>query len=225
MSCCRTGGLLWLLVSILPALAQTSPSEQEPVFRDIPDTPGLPRVLLIGDSISMGYTVPVRELLAGKANVHRVPDNAGPTIYGLPRLDEWLGSGDWSVIHFNFGLHDLKQQDGGHQVEVSQYGTNLRRIVDRLRRTHAHLIWASTTPVPPGRLSPPRKTDDVPIYNAAAALIMAENGVEVNDLYSLVLPHLAEWQLPQNVHFKPEGYEALASQVAARIERALPGAK
>src|SRR5512137_2492523 len=43
----------------------------EPAFAPVSDDPKLPRVLLIGDSISIGYTLPVRKLLAGKANVHR----------------------------------------------------------------------------------------------------------------------------------------------------------
>lgn len=46
-----------------------------PAYREIKDAPGLPRVLLIGDSISIGYTEPVRMELAGKANVHRIPTN------------------------------------------------------------------------------------------------------------------------------------------------------
>src|SRR5712692_6887545 len=80
---------------------------------DVPDVPGLPRVLLIGDSISIGYTVPTRHLLTGKANVHRIPANGGPTTNGLANLDAWLGHGKWDVIHFNWGLHDLKTGEGG----------------------------------------------------------------------------------------------------------------
>ena len=83
--------------------------------------PGLPRVLLIGDSISIGYTLPTRELLDGKANVHRIPTNGGPTTRGLEQLDRWLGDSRWDVIHFNFGLHDLKRADAkGTLVDVSQ---------------------------------------------------------------------------------------------------------
>jgi hypothetical protein len=67
---------------------------------------GLPRVLLIGDSISMGYTLDVRELLKGKANVHRIPTNGGPTTNGLKNIKAWLGDSKWDVIHFNWGLHD-----------------------------------------------------------------------------------------------------------------------
>ena len=74
----------------------------------IEDQPGLPRVLLIGDSISIGYTIPVRNLLKGKVNVHRIPTNGGPTIKGLNQIEAWIGKKKWDVIHFNWGLHDLK---------------------------------------------------------------------------------------------------------------------
>ncbi len=84
---------------------------RNPAFALVTDDPKLPRVLLIGDSISIGYTVPVRELLAGQANVHRPLTNCGPTTRGLEQLDGWLGEEKWDVIHFNFGLHDLKYID------------------------------------------------------------------------------------------------------------------
>jgi hypothetical protein len=95
--------------------AGVNPREQEnPILKalvPIEDVPGLPRVLLIGDSISMSYTLPVRELLEGKANVQHPPENCENTALGLKQLDSWLGTKKWDVIHFNFGLHDLKHQD------------------------------------------------------------------------------------------------------------------
>jgi len=90
------------------AAPKSKKSAPNPAFTKIEDVPGLPRVLLIGDSISIGYTVPVRDLLKGKANVHRIPVNGGPTLNGLKHLDAWLGTSRWDVIHFNWGLHDLK---------------------------------------------------------------------------------------------------------------------
>src|SRR5687768_8371749 len=78
-----------------------------PSLVPVDEQPGLPRVLLIGDSISMGYTIPVRDLLKGQANVLRPMTNCGPTIRGIESLDSWLGNKKWDVIHFNFGLHDL----------------------------------------------------------------------------------------------------------------------
>ena len=91
------------------AKKKTPPARKpNPAMAKVEDVPGLPRVLLIGDSISIGYTVPVRELLEGKANVHRPLTNCGPTSKGVAEIEEWLGDGKWDVIHFNWGLHDLK---------------------------------------------------------------------------------------------------------------------
>ena len=59
------------------------PRRPNPAMEKITDNPKLPRVLLIGDSISIGYTISVRKLLADKANVHRPPTNCGPTIGGI----------------------------------------------------------------------------------------------------------------------------------------------
>ena len=93
----------------------------------VEDDPALPRVLLIGDSISIGYSTPVRKFLAGKANVHRVPGNGGPSSNGVFMIDSWLGDKRWDVIHFNFGLHDLKRlSDGKQQVSPEAYERYLR---------------------------------------------------------------------------------------------------
>jgi acyl-CoA thioesterase-1 len=195
-----------------------APAKVNPAFAKVRDDPALPRVLLIGDSISIGYTVATRQLLRGKVNVHRIPTNGGPTTRGVESLDEWLGDGKWDVIHFNWGLHDLKfMPDGKQQVPIADYEKNLRELVRRLRATGAKLIWASTTPVPEGRLNPPRKNADVQAYNAVAARVMKEYGVVIDDLYAFALPRLADIQLPVNVHFSPEGSQVLAKRVVASI--------
>ncbi len=196
-----------------------------PSLQPIVDDPKLPRVLLIGDSISMGYTLEVRELLKGKANVHRIPTNGGPTINGLANLKTWLGDGKWDVIHFNWGLHDLKYMPEGHlQVGPEAYEKNLRELVAQMKAVApgAKLIWCSTTPVPEGLTDPKRVVSDVVKYNALAKKVMDEAGVEIDDLYSFTLPQMAELQLPVNVHFHEQGSAVLATKVAAEIERRLP---
>ena len=191
-------------------------------MRPITDDPRLPRVLLIGDSISIGYTLEVRRLLAGRANVHRIPTNGGPTTRGVAELENWLGTNHWDVIHFNWGLHDLKLDTNGlHQVELGAYEANLRQLVARLKASGAKLIWATTTPVPEGKLNPPRLPTDVVSYNAAAARVMEAAGIAVDDLYAFALPRLSEIQLPANVHFRPQGSVQLARQVTTVITEAL----
>ncbi len=203
-----------------------------PALKPIKDDPSLPRVLLIGDSISIGYTLPVRQLLKGKANVHRPLTNCGPTTKGLAEIDQWLGDGPWDVIHFNWGLHDLKYMGpkgenladpnapGSHQqVPIDQYERNLRKLVQRLKQTKAELIWRSTTPVPEGAKG--RVVGDAARYNAVAAKIMQEEGIVIDDMYSYAKPRLPEIQLPANVHFTRDGYQELARHVATAIEAAL----
>jgi len=161
-------GLSLCLLSLAPiaAMGQNEKTTakkkpvENPAYAAVVDMADLPRVLLIGDSISIGYTLPVRELLRGKANVHRPATNCGPTTRGVQSIDQWLGNGKWDVIHFNFGLHDLKYvdeagknapPDKGHpQVNESDYEKNLETIVVRMKKTGAKLIFATTTPVPPG---------------------------------------------------------------------------
>lgn len=218
--------LSWsIALCLLPAaLAQSdaTPTTEPDPLAPVADAPGLPRVLLIGDSISIDYTLPVRELLAGSANVHRPTENCGPTSLGVEKLDEWLGDGKWDVIHFNFGLHDIRRMDdGSRRVEPATYEENLRIIVARLKQTGAKLIWAHTTPFPNGRLYPIRILEDVGLYNSIAERVMKENGVAINDLYAFALPRLAELQRPNNVHFTPKGSRALAQQVVAKIREAL----
>ncbi|MGB7157962.1 MAG: SGNH/GDSL hydrolase family protein [Tepidisphaeraceae bacterium] len=197
---------------------------RNPAVLPIKDVPGLPRVLLIGDSISIGYTLQVRELLKGKANVHRIPINGGATEVGLENMQGWLGDGKWDVIHFNFGLHDAKHMSATEfRASREQYANNLRQLVAQMKGTGAKLIFATTTPVPKdGKLSPTRVFDSIPARNEIAVKVMAENGVAIDDLYTVVLPVRDEVGRPNDVHFQPAGYELLAKAVAASIEAELP---
>lgn len=208
--------LTGLAFSLTPALAQ------DPAFAKVTDDPQLPRVLLIGDSISIGYTVPVREALAGKANVHRAPTNCGPTINGIKEIDKWLAGGKWDVIHFNFGLHDLKQINGKHQVGIEDYENNLRTLAEKLKATGAKVIWCSTTPVPEGKLNPPRSFGDVAKFNEAAARVMKDLEMPTNDLYTFALERQADIQKKNDVHFTAAGSKVLGEEVARQIVEHLP---
>lgn len=194
-------------------------------FVAVQDDPALPRVLLIGDSISIGYTPAVREMLAGVANVHRIPDNGGPTRRGLAQLDAWLGTGRWDVIHFNFGLHDIKLDEADKlRTAPEDYPQNLRKIIRRLRATGARLVFATSTPVP-GKLKttgPRRRTADLIACNAAARDVMTAEKIPVNDLYAVAFPRIAELQLPIDVHFNEQGCRVLGEAVAQAIRAQLP---
>lgn len=217
-----------------------------PEFAPITDDLKLPRVLLMGDSVSIAYTLDLRSELAGVANLHRPPANCGSTktalgSYGLVR---WLPDPKekWDVIHFNHGLHDLSYRfaddrdrndqgeyaspaNGGHQnVPPVEYEKNLRQIIARLKQTGARLIFASTTPVPESDAAKYVEDSELP-YNEIAKKVMTEEGVTWNDLWSLVKPRQAELQIPRNVHFQAAGSKLMARQVAEQIRTALPNSR
>ena len=225
--------LLFTAMLALHAFGQvqnTKPKRPNPMA-PIKEMPGLPRVLLLGDSISIGYTLPTRALLKGKVNLHRIPTNGGPTIKGLEQIDTWLGKKKWDVIHFNWGLHDLKymgpngenlfpkEKGGKVQVPIQEYEKNLERLVVRMKKTNAKLIWRNTTPVPPG--SKGRYVGDSIKYNAAAALVMIRHGIPTHDLFTMSKERMKEIMLPANVHYTKDGSEVLGRDVAKIILEAL----
>ncbi len=216
------------LVATVPAsslsaqVADPGQRPRNPALVPIEDQPGLPRVLLIGDSISIDYTLAVRALLEGVANVHRIPTNGESTVRGLEHLEDWLGSKPWDVIHFNWGLHDLKLSPSGTRlVSPERYESNLRELGTRLKRTGARLIFATTTPVPKAVRGVARDPADPPRYNEVAQRVMLELGIPINDLNAFVRSQPADIQIPRNVHFTVEGSKVIARPIADAIRAAL----
>ena len=228
-----------VLIAADPAVATsataTNPATAKPRWSFIPD-PSLPNVLILGDSISIGYTLEVRALLKGKANVFRPisesgtqAENCAGTTKGVKAIDRWLGDRRWAVIHFNFGLHDLKHvakpgddaatSNPNHprQAGITQYRENLETIVRKLKSTGARLVFATTTPVAPGTRNPLREPDVPPRYNAAALEISKAHGILVNDLHAFCASQLERIQQPKNVHFTAEGSKVIAQEVARVI--------
>jgi hypothetical protein len=180
----------------------------------VQDDPKLPRVLLIGDSISRGYTLDVRKVMAGKANVHRAPENCGPTANGVKKIDIWLGDGKWDMIHFNFGIHDRK-------TPATDYEQRLETFIARMKQTGAKLIFATTTPVPADTKDGPEIVTQIVEKNEIALRVMKKHGVAIDDLHAFLAPQLEGIANPQDVHFNAKGYALMGQQVAKSIEAAL----
>jgi acetyl esterase/lipase len=215
-------GIWWALAGATMSAGDSSPDSRRP---DVPGfrpakavNPDLPRVLLIGDSICSGYLGPVRERLAGVANVDAWV--TGANVKGIGnRLRAALGHGPYAVIHFNIGLHGL-----GNRIAPDEYEPLFRNYVETLRvfSQGATLIWASTTPTRlRGTTTPhPEDTPKITRRNAIAARVAEANGIAVNDLYNLAREHL-EWGGKDGVHWTGEGYARMAAQIAPLIQKAL----
>lgn len=191
------------------------------------------RVLILGDSISMGYTPVVKKLMQKDTWVMRPNENCAGTTKGVANIDRWLQieGGGFDVIWFNFGLHDLKhvQPNGNNsnnpkhprQAEPDAYERNLRTIVAKLQATGATLIFATTTPIPPGGVRPHRDLEDPQRYNDIARRICNEHGIAVYDLHALATKHRKQIQPRVDVHFTKEGSALFGKHVAEAIRVAL----
>lgn len=184
-------------------------------------------VLIVGDSISIGYTPFIQKALTG-VNVEHNPGNGGSTVRGVQSIEKWLGTREWDVIVFNFGLHDMVFKDslnkydvmnGKVSVSLEDYGKNLQVVVDKLKETTAHLVFVTTTTVPEN--SSGRKVESPQQYNKIAKAVMKKNGIEVLDLYETSLKVHPENSKPGNVHYSEAGYELLANPIIEKIKSKL----
>ena len=202
-----------------------------PCFAEAESPNDLPKVLLIGDSISGGYSKTVKSLLEGRAAVKGPISNAETTINGVARLDDWLGDTKWDLIHFNWGLWDMYGwKYAKEDRSPAMYEKRLESLVERLKKTGAKLIWATTTPAcreaettmlkqfkTEVKISPETEQE----YQQAALRVMKKHGVQVNDLYALIKPQQEKVQGADNVHFSGAGYGLLGKQVADTIAASL----
>lgn len=189
-----------------------------------------PKVVLIGDSIRLGYAPKTAELLEGKAVVINPPENGGDSANVLAHLAEWVIERKPDVVHLNCGLHDLKKfkADGRYQVDLERYAGNLRQIVARIRQeTDAALVFATTTPIRDADHARrgadfDRFEADVRKYNARAVAIMGELGVPVHDLHGIVGEDEAGSMFKADgTHFTSDGSSRLAEAVADCVLRQL----
>ena len=102
---------------------------------------------------------------------------------------------------------------------MSEYTTNLEKLVRRLKQTDAKLIWRPTTPAPEGARG--RIPADLPNYNPAALKVIERHGIEVDDMNSFIkdqqIPHVR----PHNVHFSKDSSALMAANSASLIRQIL----
>src|ERR1700704_3249657 len=180
----------------------------------------LPRVLLIGDSITRGYYPEVEKRLAGKAFVARLATSrfaADPVL--LKEIALVLDETRFDVIHFNNGMH-------GWQHSEAEYRQAFPKLIKTIRAhaPKARLIWGTTTPLRDGKgVTGDTKAEysdqRVAARNAIAAEIVTAQKIPTNDLNSPMRGH-PEYH-SDNVHFNIQGIQIQAAQVSAEVERLL----
>ncbi|MEJ7693552.1 SGNH/GDSL hydrolase family protein [Daejeonella sp.] len=195
--------------------------------------PEKPKVLIIGDSISIGYFPFVKEALKDKGVLYHNAGNAQSSTNGTNRIKNWLGEEHWDVIQFNWGLWDiayrlpaltgtgvLDKNKGKLTTPPEEYKANMEKLIAELEKTGAKLIFVNTSYVP--RNEPGRHFADAKKYNRIAEKLARRHGVTITDLYKPSVKIHAELGLgTDNVHYSMEGYKKLSNYVTHGLANAM----
>lgn len=192
------------------------------------------KILIVGDSISLGYTPFVKETLKDRAVVSHNRGNAQHSGYGLENIEEWIQKDEYDIIQINWGLWDLCYRHKDSKVQgnrdkvngsvtytLEEYEHNLEEIVKKIQsRTDAQIIFVTTSYVP--KKEEGRYTKDTQKYNKVAKRVMLKYGVKVNDIYKESKSiHKDFGQGVNNVHYKKEGSKELSKLISTSLSKEL----
>ena len=199
----------------------------------------LPKVFVVGDSISMQYGAYLEDYLMSSAHYARKTDNAGvdpklgvPEVNGgdsrmvLEYLRAKVKDADFNpdYLLLNCGLHDIKRYPGTNKNQVSKqhYGENLELILELMNRKNIQVIWLRTTPVVDSIHNAKSKrfkryAADLKAYNEIADQVMAAKSIPVIDLHTFTR-NLGEEQLIDHVHYSEEARKLQAAFIAGYLK-------
>jgi len=180
-------------------------------------------VLLLGDSIRMGYQAEVAKCLGADYKVSAPQENSRFSMNTLCLITaEWLPTVPKpDIIHWNNGLWDAfrRYPEDGCFTPIDEYLRNMERILRELRRTGAKIIFATTTPTmmkEPDKVGSIWRNEDIIYYNKRVIEHIGDKLDAVNDLYKLMLPKMSVY-LRDFVHYNEIGNAALGQAVADAI--------
>ena len=191
------------------------------------------KVLLLGDSIRMGYQQYVKEFLEGEYEVVFHEENGRCTATTLWQVNQMFRRHpDIALVHWNNGYWDMHISPPmkEHLRPLPEYVGNLYRIAQYIADRGAKAIFATTTPVKGdgyAREVTGIKTDIffneefVKIYNKAALAVMEELSIPINDLYTLCLEDENYYKRADMIHLTEEGSRRCAEQIAQIVRKEL----
>ena len=184
------------------------------------------KIVLIGDSIRMGYDKYVKEALEGVAQVYYPSENCRFTQYVFRFLHEWKSQGEWGddvdLVHWNVGLWDVVELFGDEPISTLEYYANMITRIDSMLRIlfpKAKLVFATSTNVQEERYGKDfkRRNSVIEKYNAAAVRALSGTDEAINDLYTLTKNFPDEYRSDLTHFYTPKGTEEIGGRVLSVI--------
>ncbi|MEI6645721.1 MAG: sialate O-acetylesterase [bacterium] len=198
------------------------------------EDPLLPRILIIGDSISGHYINFVIAGMHGRANVigeSSMRTNGWASMQPDFYRSDWASRGDnlknflksrgpFDIVHFNNGIHNFSRANPGDE---KPYAEQLRTVVSIIRASGAICLFANSTGTIGDNTikNSPHYLTNCKVFNAAAEKVMAELNVPVTDIYGVIQPRIKELISPDLIHPKAEASPIMADAIIARLNEAL----
>lgn len=200
----------------------------------------LPKLFLIGDSISIQYGPYLEKYLEGTVVYERKQDdgqaekdldvptgaNGGDSRMVLAYLKIKMKDADFKPDYMvlNCGLHDIKRdvETGQLQVQSDEYRENLKAIISLLGEKNIRIIWIRTTPVVDSihntkSRSFHRYAADLEIYNQIADEVFSQNNIPVIDLFGFTR-QLGEDKFIDHVHYSDKARDLQAAFIAGFLQ-------
>lgn len=201
-------------------------------------------VLLVGDSIRLGYQKKLAKYLGPNVTIYAPEENSRFAKYALWGVYYWMekfGNPKIDVGQFNAGIWDLHRATADGQIftPIDEYARDMRRLALQMQYYSEKTIFANTIPAGKAldkrpeldalinsssnavKLSLVAPQDewnrDIAAYNQKAESIMAELGIPVNDFYSAIFADTEKYIAGDGIHLTEEGYELLAQKTAEKI--------
>ncbi|MGM9509150.1 SGNH/GDSL hydrolase family protein [Larkinella sp. GY13] len=200
----------------------------------------LPKLYVIGDSISMRYGPFLEKYVQGVWQYDRKSDDG----QAAKNLDVPVGAngGDSrmvleylklkapdktfqpDVLLLNCGLHDIKRlpETNAIQVDSASYRKNLEAIYQLLKKRNIRLVWMRTTSVEDERHNTRSKAfkryaRDLDDYNRIADEVMQKHAVPVIDLYTFTRS-LGSEHFVDHVHYDDSAMQLQAAYIAGYLQ-------
>ncbi|MHA4842794.1 SGNH/GDSL hydrolase family protein [Flavitalea antarctica] len=211
---------VFALTATLNAQKNKTPPRESIEWLDVwlPNTndTALPRILLIGNSITRGYYPDVQKLLAEKAFVGRLCTSKSigdPAL--LSEVELILSYHKFDIVHFNNGLHGWAYSEREYMASFPAFVKTIRQ-----KAPSARLIWASSTPVRNradlNTFDP--RTERIKERNKIASdFITKQSNIRIDDLWGITINNAELYQGGDGTHPNAAGYHKLAQQVASEL--------
>lgn len=214
----------------------SSSGDQYTMYRAKIKDPTRPRILVVGDSISIAYRKYITEHFKDTAYVDywvggrwyepaAVKDENSKVKRSYKGV---LGNGPYDVVSWNPMTLHMWNPDNPHYCSVEQYPANLAEIFGYMQTLapETQFLWVRCTPYTTkgasgGQIIDEEKSKRLATFNSLTDQLMAARGIPAVDLWAVCEEH-PELGSADTVHWSQEASKLFAETISLEIEKYLP---